>query len=341
MSNRSRQKLRILLTTCLIVMVVGMNVGYAWKEWFYTPSFLPLQMTCTFVPMNQLDIEYLPVSVELVDLHNTYQLSNYLYSGSGPSDETSFRELQKRNIRTIISVDGATPDVGTAENFGINYIHIPIGYDGIPDQTAYQLARAYQTAPGPVYVHCHHGKHRGPAAVAAICLCLNPNYTPKMADDWMKLAGTDPKYSGLINLPKTLVRPSAEELNRISTDFPKAATVPDLTRHMVGIDERWDHLKLVKAAGWKTPPSHPDVDPAHEALQLQEHYREAARLTASSKKGEAFLAMMIEAEASASELEKHLRTKPIPADAAAKAFARNQALCSSCHERFRDWASGS
>jgi len=269
-------------------------------------------------------------------LHNVFRMNESMFSGSSPDSEEGFRELQKIGITTIISVDGATPDSAIAAKYALRYIHIPVGYDGIPNETAYQLARAVQTSPGPVYIHCHHGKHRGPAAAAAIQLCLDPKYTPEQAETWLKLAGTDPKYRGLINLPRTLVRPSAEELTRIPADFPKASTVPDLTRHMVGIDERWDHLKLVKAAGWKTPPSHPDVDPAHEALQLKENYREATRLTASSKKGEAFLTMMIEAEASASELEKHLRTKPIPADAAAKAFARNQALCASCHERFRD-----
>ena len=320
-----------IIVALAMIVVVSTNVLY-WND--VLVLWDPFKPTPCVMMLRPWDGAATPI--ESSELHNLYNLNWKMYSGSGPETEEGFRELQKLYITTIISVDGATPDVATAEKYGIRYMHIPVGYDGISNETAYKLARAVQTSPGSVYIHCHHGKHRGPAAAAAIELCLNPDFTPEQAETWLKLAGTDPKYRGLINLPRTLVRPSAEELNRIPADFPKAATVPDLTRHMVGIDERWDHLKLVKAAGWKTPPSHPDVDPAHEALQLKENYREATRLTASSKKGEAFLTMMIEAEASASELEKHLRTKPIPADAAAKAFARNQALCASCHERFRD-----
>jgi len=277
-----------------------------------------------------------PVPIQVNSLHNMFLVNATLYSGSGPVTEGSFIELQGQQIRTIISVDGSTPDFAMAEKYGIRYIHIPVGYNGIPDETAYKLARAVQTSSGPVYVHCHHGKHRGPAAVAAIQLCLDPNYTPQQATDWMKTAGTDPKYRGLFNLPQTLKRPSPEQLAAVPTDFPKVAAVPDLTRHMVAVDERWDHLKVVKAADWKTPPDHPDLDPGHEALQLVEHYREAARLPAAKQKGDAFVAMLIEAENAALEMETALRAKPINPDTLAKAFAGNQALCASCHEKFRD-----
>ncbi len=277
-----------------------------------------------------------PTPVPVPGLHNVFRLNDALFSGSNPDNDGAFLELQTLKVTTIISVDGAAPDVATAEKHGIRYIHLPVGYDGIPPETAHKLARAVQTSPGPVYVHCHHGKHRGPAAAAAIQLCLDPNFTPEQATEWMKTAGTDPKYRGLVNLPQTLKRPSAEELNAIPADFPSIARVPDLTRHMVAVDERWEHLKLVKAARWKQPSGHPDLDPIHEALQLREHYREAARLPSAKQKGEAFLAKLNDAESAASELETALRAKPIVPGSAAKAFARNQALCTSCHEKFRD-----
>jgi len=38
-----------------------------------------------------------------------------------------------------------------------------------------ELARAVQAAEaqGPVYLHCHHGKHRAPTAAAVVCRALD------------------------------------------------------------------------------------------------------------------------------------------------------------------------
>ena len=231
-------------------------------------------------------------------------------------------------------MDGAKPDAAVAERHGLRYVHLPVGYDGIPDERAHLLARAVRDLPGPVYVHCHHGKHRGPAACAAALLCLDPAWTAERAERWLTTAGTDQKYSGLTHLPRTLRRPTAAELDRLAPDFSTAATVPDLVRLMVEVDTRWDHLKAVKAAGWKSPPDHPDLDPQHEAVLLQEHYREAARLGEALARGKVFAALLAEGEAAAQELEQALRGKD--ATAAGTAFTRSQGACAKCHEQFRD-----
>ena len=109
--------------------------------------------------------------------------------------------------------------------------------------------------------------------------------------------------------------------------------MPDLTRLMVAIDARWDHLQAAKAAGWKAPPAHPDIDPPHEALQLLELYREAGRMPDVTRRGAEFLALLQESEQAAGELEKALRGNP----ARQAAFERSQALCARCHAKYRDW----
>ncbi len=270
----------------------------------------------------------LPRAVAADGLHNVFRVSDGLFSGSSPDGPNGFAFLKALGVKTVISVDGATPDVAEAETHGLRYVHLPVGYDGIPRGQALRLAKAVRDLPGPVYVHCHHGKHRGPAACAAIQLILDPNFAPADADELMREAGTDPKYTGLVGLPKTLTRPTAEELDRASSDFPKTAVVPDLAKRMVAIDERWDHLKLVKAAGWATPQDHPDIDPPHEARQLVEHYREVARLP--SAKGMPFA----DAEAAATALELALRAKD--GTAAEVAFHRSANACASCHAVHRD-----
>ena len=116
-------------------------------------------------------------------------------------------------------------------------------------------------------------------------------------------------------------------------DFPKVAPVADLTRLMVAIDARWEHLKAAKAAGWSAPLAHPDIDPPHEAVQLGELYREAARLPDATRHGEEFLPLLREAERATGELEQALRTDSGKAQAA---FERSQSLCSKCHAKCRD-----
>ena len=262
-------------------------------------------------------------------LHNVIRVGPKLSSGSGPEGEEAFVELKQLGFKTIISVDGAVPDGALAQKHGLRYVHLPVGYDGIPRARALELAKAVRDLPGPVYIHCHHGKHRGPAAAAAIRLCLDPSYTPEQAEQYMKDAGTDPRYTGLVVLPRTLKRPTNDELDRALGDFPSVNRVPDLTRRMVEIDGRWDKLIAAKDAGWPEP-----SDSAGDVLILREAYREVARLPEA--KNPAFAKHRDVAEADAGKLERSLRASNLPdADAA---FASSKADCLRCHDRFRDRA---
>src|SRR6185369_3210497 len=106
-------------------------------------------------------------------IENFYQLSDKIFSGSAPESDAAFAALKERGIKTIITVDGAKPDVERAKKFGIQYVHLPIGYDGVPVKQAERMVKAAETLPGPVYVHCHHGLHRGPAGAAVICMAMD------------------------------------------------------------------------------------------------------------------------------------------------------------------------
>jgi protein tyrosine phosphatase (PTP) superfamily phosphohydrolase (DUF442 family) len=278
--------------------------------------------------------------VEATAIHNVFRVSGRVYSGGSPEGEAGFAELERLGVKTIISVDGAKPDVDTAHKHGLTYVHLPFGYDGIPREKLIALAQAAERAPGPIYVHCHHGKHRGPAAVAAIQLCLDPSWDASKAESWLKMAGADPRYTGLYDVPRTFTRPTPEELSEAPASFPSISTVPDLARYMVEIDDRWEHLRLVKAAGWAVPKNHPDIDPPHEAVQLVEHYREAARLEGAKKRGPEFTKLLGDAEVNATELEQALRASPIDQERVGKVFAKNAATCASCHEKFRDRPGG-
>jgi len=277
--------------------------------------------------------------VDLPGVQNVIAVSANLYSGGVPEGDEGFASLRRLGIKTVLSVDGARPNVARAKKAGLRYVHLPIGYDGISQEQAYQLARAVRDLPGPIFVHCHHGKHRSPAAAAAIQLCLDKKCTAADAINIMKRAGTDPRYLGLYAAPKELKRPTKEDLDRIEADFPEVRRVPPLAQTMVHIDVHWEHLAAVRTAGWQSPKAHPDLDPPHEALQLLEHYRELARLPETKQRPADFKKWLGEGETAAADLESVLRAdtgKKIDATVAEMAYQRARMACVQCHAKYRD-----
>src|SRR5262245_60445548 len=83
-----------------------------------------------------------PGRLELAGLHNVYRVTDKLYSGSSPEGDEGFRSLQRLGVKTVLSVDGARPDVERSRRFGLRYAHLPVGYDGITHDQALRLARA-------------------------------------------------------------------------------------------------------------------------------------------------------------------------------------------------------
>lgn len=277
--------------------------------------------------------------IKAAGLPNVIRISDKLLSGGMPDGEEGFRSLQQLGVKTAISVDGAKPDIEMARKYGIRYVHLPIGYDSVPKDQGLRLARAVRDLPGLVYLHCHHGKHRSPAAAVVVKLCLDESCTVDTAVALMRRAGTDPKYIGLYGSPKDVHRPTRNELDKISSDFPEVAKVSELMQNMVHIDERWDHLKQIKTAGWKAPKDHPDLEPAHEALMLWEHYVETGRLPDTDKRPVDFRKYLKEAESAAKDLEIGFQAlnagNATPGDVE-KAFRRNEASCIQCHAKYRD-----
>jgi len=278
--------------------------------------------------------------IETPGLHNVYRITDNLYSGSSPEGDEGFQSLKELGVKTIISVDGSRPDVAIAHKYGLRYVHLPVGYDGISRQQVLELAKAVRDLPGLVYIHCHHGKHRGPTAAAAVHLCLDEKCSVEQAVAEMRRAGTDPHYTGLYAVPKTLTRPTLAELDRVQTDFPEVAKVPGLVQVMVEIDAHWENLKRIQAAGWKVPPDHADLDPPHEALQLVEQYREAGRLEHVKGRPEEFRRWLTDAEAKVSELERVLRPgekkRAVNPGTADDAFRKAGGSCAQCHAKYRD-----
>jgi len=168
---------------------------------------------------------------------------------------------------------------------------------------AKELAKAVRDLDGPIYIHCHHGKHRSPAAASAACVPAGL-LPPAIALSILELAGTSPNYKGLYPSAGAAKPLTAAELDNLPVVFHETVDVPPMAGAMVALEHTHDHIKKLATTGWKPPADHPDIDPAHEALLLREHFAELLRLEEVRNQPEAFVAMLRESEATAGELEK-------------------------------------
>lgn len=272
--------------------------------------------------------------MQLPGLDNVYAVAARFLSGSAPESDEAFSALSRFGVKVILSVDGAPPDVERAAKYGMRYVHLPFGYDGIPATNVVQLVKAAQTLPGLVYVHCHHGKHRGPAAVAVMCEGV-AGWDAALAERWMHLAGTATNYAGLYKAATQFQAPSNAQLAGVSTNFPSRVKVSPLAEVMVRIDEHWTALKAAQPGGFRDPKS------ATTALQLQELLHEAQRTGAASSRGDRFADALNAADQAAVELTGKLdslsKTRTAAAESAATESLRAVGKsCTSCHRNFRD-----
>jgi protein tyrosine phosphatase (PTP) superfamily phosphohydrolase (DUF442 family) len=218
----------------------------------------------------------IPASIKRIHATNTpglehvSRLGDLLISGSLPTDD-GFVTLARLGVKTIISVDGATPDVAAARQYGLRYIHLPMSYSGVPRNNLLTMLRAVRELPKPIYIHCHHGRHRGPAAAVSVWRCLDPSVTPDEAVATLDHLGTSRRYRGLFRDVETLQPPTGDELVHASSAFPEVTEVPPLARQMAEIDGLWDRVSATPS------------DATMASLQLDltfdlvEHFTEASR----------------------------------------------------------------
>lgn len=270
----------------------------------------------------------------LPGIHNMVAYAPGLYSGSVPEGDEGFATLEGLGIRTIISVDGALPEVEVARAHGLRYVHLPIGYNGMDESRTLEIAKAIDTLPGPVYVHCHHGKHRSAGAAAAAAVTLG-KLTNEQALQRMKVSGTAPNYTGLYKCAADARPASASTLAALPARFPEQAAQPSLVKAMVAIDERFDELKLVEKAGWKAPADHPDLAPASVAGQLADLLRSAADQPAVASKPAEFREALRSGSKQLEALEEGIRSGA-SAEVMGKRWKAAQQSCKDCHAKFRD-----
>lgn len=266
-----------------------------------------------------------PESLEAEGIENLWRLplanGSVLYSGGQPDGEAGFAALEKLGVKTVISVDGARPEIEIAQARGLRYIHLPIGYNDVPAERLATMIAAVKSLPGPVFIHCHHGKHRGPAATVCVWRALCGDISPETAANVMKQMGTAEKYRGLYRAARR--EPPADwEIQLLAKEFPEVTAVAPLAEQMVEIDHVWEEIRGLLKTSELTGEQRLRVGELF--TDGAERFRESARLCNAN--------LADELSAAAHRWEE---AAELPSDLAAVQKAV-ELQCQQCHAKHRD-----
>lgn len=274
-----------------------------------------------------------PKTLPGTTIENWLVVGSRLYSGSQPTTDADFAELARRGVKTIVSVDGIAPDLELAHKHGLRYVHIPIGYDGLPQAAGDSMTHALRSIEGPIFVHCHHGKHRGPA-MAAIAGRACGELTPERAIEYMKRAGVSPKYDGLWRDVKAyVVPPEGAELPALLEQAPTeqmAKRMAVLSRRVEALEAFFRSQEKPSADAW----TQADSDSLIAMEQLIETQRELPDSEDPLKNETEFLAELARSVEAAKVL--HEAARGHDRERSEAAFALLMKTCTDCHAAWRD-----
>lgn len=316
-------RLRVFFCSCVTIVLAGCGSRQPPAREPSTPPAATAEPVS--LGAQKIDAKHLP---------NAYRLHPRVISGGLPEGDEAFAELQSLGIKTIISVDGARPDVERANKYGMRYVHLPHGYDGVPVARGHELAKAVRDLPGPVYIHCHHGKHRSPAASTVVCVSLG-YLAPESANGVLQTTGTSPNYRGLYHSAEAARRLDKALLDALPATFPEAVEPLPMAAAMIEIEHAHDKLKKMAQNNWM-PAASSEMNPAHEALLLREQFTELLRTDEAARQPAAFNELLRESEQLSEKLEAALLASSEAREAANELFAKVTAKCTNCHQQFRD-----
>lgn len=265
-------------------------------------------------------------------LENLVFVEPDVISGSAPLDEAAFEQLATLSVRTIISVEAFPPDVQTAGRYGLRYVHLPIGYDGMTSDDLLRLAYALRTAPRPIYVHCFHGRHRSPAAVAAAEVVLG-RLSVRQAERVLEAAGTSPSYPGLFAALDLAARLDPQWLACAAGPLPERVEPEPFLLAMGRIDRTWNTLWGGRQRQWKLAGADAATF-ASDADALAEQFRTAATHVPQRWRRESIVQQLASAAQRAARLGEALRTGRL--SAASDHADRLRASCRRCHADTRN-----
>ena len=274
------------------------------------------------------------------DLHNVFKLSDNIHSGGEPLTKEALERLAERGIKTILSVDGKVPDAQTARELGMRYVHVPIRYGGMRPDEMMKIAKTFRELPGPFYVHCFHGKHRGPTGAAVGRIALDGVSREEALAEMRQWCGAAGKYDGLYRTIALGDIPSAAKTKAFTWGFDEAHPMHGIREGMIRMTRSWDLVKDAQKRGWQDDPQHPDIDMVHEAELVDQAFAAMAAMKELTEKPADYQAWMKDAVAATKLLHEALVQAKAGAEGAAdvadQRFTAVNNLCSACHKPYRN-----
>ncbi|MGE0143465.1 MAG: hypothetical protein AB7I19_06930 [Planctomycetota bacterium] len=273
-------------------------------------------------------------------LHNVFQLSDRIISGSEPENEAAFARLQSMGVKTILSVDGKAPDAETAARYGMRYVHVPIRYKGMEPEELSHIAKTFREQAGPFFVHCYHGQHRGPAAAAIGRVVLDGVGRQTAIAEMRQWCGTSKSYEGLYSVIAYGSLPDAAATAQDDFDFPARHRFDGVRAVMVDAARSFDTLKELVANEWKPLDHHPDAKPLTEATRLAEGFAQLVADRSFAAEPTDYQTWMRECDEWSQKLVDYLRAADggdaESGKAAAAALKEAGARCAACHKEYRN-----
>ena len=274
------------------------------------------------------------------DLHHVYHLSEQIISGAEPKNRHSLEALRDMGVRTVLSVDGKAPAADEAEELGLRYVHVPIQYAGLTEDELLKIAKTFRELEGPFYVHCYHGKHRGPAAAAVGRLVLDGVSREQALAEMRQWMGTSSAYEGLYATIACGDIPEGDATQAFAWGFDRTQDLGGVAGGMVLAARSYDGILDLSKNGWQVAPSHPDLTPEKELPRLRqilERSLEAEEpIVAEGAYREHLDASLEAVDALIGEVTK-LRSGQVQDPAAAdEALRALKASCTACHVQYRN-----
>ena len=267
-------------------------------------------------------------------LHNAFKVTDKVSAGAKPDGDAAFKALSEMGVKTIISVDGAKPDLESAHKYGMRYVHLPIHYKNVKSQEGKEIAKALLEMPGPIYLHCPHGKNRAAAGVAMGCV-MNGMIDQAQADTLFKTFGTGLDYVGLMSSVREAKRVSLEELKSMKVDFKETHSVEAMAEAMADISRTWDELTQLQKSNWKSLENHPELVPAEASKWLNAQFVALESTRESKVFPEPYQKMLRDAQNASKALSDILAAPKIDTQAVTGAMQRVDSACSICHKFYR------
>lgn len=278
--------------------------------------------------------------LELPGIHHYFALSDSVHSGAEPEGRTAFETLASLGIKTIVSVDGATPDHETASEFGLRYVHVPIRYSGMEQDQINALAKTFRELDGPFYVHCFHGKHRGPAGAAIGRLVVDGVEREVALAEMRQWIGTAEKYEGLYATVAYGAIPDEAVTAECAFDFPTVHAFGGFREAMTAIPRQFDVLVALSKRDWEADPSHPDWDGVNAATKLADVFAQTRSMQEVLDEDDEYQGWLARSEALSRKLATQLEALKAGdrglLEPSKELVTDIRGICNRCHKGYRN-----